>query len=277
MSRSLKKKTEILCSWERGFYYHRSDSKMVPIPKRSAFHPHDRPTFCCFYVWPEESRKDKTHQNNGLEAWAGTTELLYPPLTWKRQRSSGCYVAYLLVYVFLSPSYDCFMTSWVILDLLECITFSARVTYPIQVKKQKTLSINAELVCDSYRDFLTPHGNLLLRRLGHENVCRSTSRGLSVFRNLIFSLWMNTADTPLFFPALQRHPRRLWIPLTTYFACLAFHLICVVIAGRRSWAEISKHFLQSRELLQTALLRTIRPETVNARELTIQPDHLENN
>jgi len=36
--------TEILCSWERGFYYHRSDSKMVPVSKRSTFHPCDQPT-----------------------------------------------------------------------------------------------------------------------------------------------------------------------------------------------------------------------------------------
>ena len=36
------------------------------------------------------------------------------------------------------------------------------------------------------RIFLTPHRNLL-RRLGHGNVCRSTSRGLSMVRNLIFS------------------------------------------------------------------------------------------
>jgi len=33
---------------------------MVPLPKRSTFHPRDRPTFCCFYVSPEESRKDNT-------------------------------------------------------------------------------------------------------------------------------------------------------------------------------------------------------------------------
>jgi len=134
----------------------------------------------------------------------------------------------------LSPSYDCFMTGWGILDSLECITLSARGTYHIRVKKQKTLSKNAGLVCDSNRDFLTPHRNVL-RRLGRGNVCRSTSRDLSVVRNLIFSsLWMNTVDSPLFFPALQRHPRRSWIPLTTCFACLAFHLICIVIAGRRS-------------------------------------------
>jgi len=96
----------------------------------------------------------------------------------------------------LSPSYDCFMTSWGILDSLECITFSARGTYLIRVKKQKTLSKNAVLVCDSNRDFLTPHRNVL-RRLGRGNVCRSPSRGLSVVRNLIFSsLWMNTVDFP---------------------------------------------------------------------------------
>jgi len=79
--------------------------------------------------------------------------------------------------------------------------------------------------------FFNPHRNVLLRRRGRGNVCRSTSRGLSAVRNLIFSsLWMNTVDTHLFFPALQRHPRRSWIPLT----CLVFHLICIVIARRRS-------------------------------------------
>jgi len=93
--------------------------------------------------------------------------------------------------------------------------------------------------------------------------------GLSVVRNLIFSsLWMKTADIPLFFPALQRHPRRLWIPLRTYFPCLVFHLSDrIVIPGRRSSAEISTHSLQGRELLRAALLRIIRPETANAKEL----------
>ena len=90
---------------------------------------------------------------------------------------------------------------------------------PYTSEEKKTFSKNAGLVCDSNRDFLTPHRNVLLRWLGRGNVCRSTSRGLSVVRNLIFSsLWMNTVDTPLFFPALQRHPRRSWIPLTTCFA-----------------------------------------------------------
>ena len=110
----------------------------------------------------------------------------------------------------LSPSYDCFMTSWGILDSLECITLSARGTYPIRVKKQKTLSKNAGLFCDSDRDFLTPHRNVLLRRLGRGNVCRSTSRGITdkpggcsarnvMWRATFFCRGVNVAFFSIFF------------------------------------------------------------------------------
>ena len=59
---------------------------------------------------------------------------------------------------------------------------------------------------------------------------------------------------PFAFPAVQRRPRLLWIPSRTYFACLAFHIICVVIAGRRSWAEILKHFTDWFSLMKVLIV-----------------------
>ena len=136
----------------------------------------------------------------------------------------------------LSPSYDCFMTSWGILDSLECITLSARGTYPIRVKKQKTLSKNAGLVCDSNQDFLTPHRNVLLRatwpweRLSVD--FKGPVRGSKPYLLIIVDEY---SRYPFVFPCSSTSSTTVMDSLNNLFClCLAFHLICILIAGLRS-------------------------------------------